>query len=161
MQTETESQFCTVSVIREQMLWRRAPSTQTQSTRWEKMASIEEVSFSGDGNESDVEQIMTWNPDVIIFSPESIFDTVGESAQWKNVKAITDGHYYEAPYGPYGWLSSPPAVQRYLGMLWLGAVLYPDYVEFDLQEKTTEYFELFYGCELTDAMYRDLVGSSK
>ncbi len=125
------------------------------------MASIEEVSFSGDGNESDVEQIMTWNPDVIIFSPESIFDTVGESAQWKNVKAITDGHYYEAPYGPYGWLSSPPAVQRYLGMLWLGAVLYPDYVEFDLQEKTTEYFELFYGCELTDAMYRDLVGSSK
>ena len=42
------------------------------------MASIEEVSFSGDGNESDVEQIMTWNPDVIIFSPESIFDTVGE-----------------------------------------------------------------------------------
>lgn len=125
------------------------------------MASIEEVSFSGDGNESDVEQIMIWNPDVIIFSPESIFDTVGELAQWKNVKAITEGHYYEAPYGPYGWLSSPPAVQRYLGMLWLGAVLYPDYVEFDLQEKTTEYFELFYGCELTDAMYRDLVGSSK
>ena len=121
------------------------------------MASVEEVSFSGDGNESDVEQIMTWDPDVIIFSPESIFDTVGTSSQWKNVRAIAEGHYYETPYGPYGWLSSPPAVQRYLGMLWLGTVLYPDYIEYDLQEKVTEYYELFYGCELTDAMYRNLV----
>lgn len=121
------------------------------------VASVEEVSFSGDGNESDIEQIMTWDPDVIIFSPESIFNTVGTLEQWKNVSAIAEGHYYETPYGPYGWLSSPPAVQRYLGMLWLGAVLYPNHIEYDLKEKVTEYYKLFYGCELTDTMYRDLV----
>ena len=71
--------------------------------------------------------------------------------------AIQNGTYYEAPYGPYGWLSSPPAVQRYLGLLWLGAVLYPDYIQYDLQEEVTEYYKLFYNCELTDAMYNELM----
>lgn len=119
-------------------------------------AVLDDVVGHGDGNESDVEQIMLWDPDVIIFSPDSIYDTVGEDAQWQSVSAITNGSYYRTPYGPYGWLSSPPAVQRYLGLLWLGELLYPDYVQYDLQEKITEYYELFYECELTQEMYQEL-----
>ena len=65
--------------------------------------------------------------------------------------------FYKTPYGPYGWLSSPPAVQRYLGMLWLGELLYPDYTEYDLQEAVTEYYKLFYDCDLTEELYRDLL----
>ena len=100
---------------------------------------------------------MVWDPDVIIFSPDSIYDTVGENEQWQSVRAIVDGTYYRTPYGPYGWLSSPPAVQRYLGLLWLGEVLYPEYTEYDLQEEITEYYKLFYECDLTEELYRELV----
>ena len=73
---------------------------------------------------------------------------------------MAEGNYYETPYGPYGWLSSPPAVQRYLGMLWLGALLYPEYTEYDLQEEVTVYYKLFYGCDLTDAMYQKLIANA-
>lgn len=121
------------------------------------LAVVDNVTFSGDGNESDLEQIILWDPDVIIFSPDSIYDSVGRSVEWQSVTAIANGHYYKTPYGPYGWLSSPPAVQRYLGMLWLGTLLYPDYAEYDLQEEITEYYDLFYGCELTDEMYNELI----
>ena len=77
-----------------------------------------------------------------------------------SVSAVSSGSYYETPYGPYGWLSSPPAVQRYQGILWLGELLYPDYTEYDLQTEVTEYYELFYGCELTEEMYQDLVANA-
>lgn len=126
----------------------------------ENIAVIEDVVSSGDGNQVDLEQILLWDPDVIVFAYDSCYDTVEGSAQWQNSRAVMQGSYYEAPYGPYGWLSSPPAVQSYLGMLWLGAVLYPEYISYDLQEEVTAYYELFYGCDLTDEMYAALVENS-
>ena len=120
------------------------------------VAVIEDVVSSGDGNQVDLEQILLWDPDVIVFSYDSCYDTVGTSDQWQSLIAIAEGTYYEAPYGPYGWLSSPPAVQSYLGMLWLGDVLYPDSISYDLKEEVCAYYELFYGCTLTDEMYAAL-----
>lgn len=121
------------------------------------LAVLEEVSFSGDGNQVDLEQILLWNPEFIVFDPAGCYENVAENAQWQELTAIESGNYYKTPYGPYGWLSSPPSVQRYLGMLWLGQLLYPEYTEYDLQTKVTEYYKLFYGCELTEEMYQNLV----
>ena len=121
------------------------------------LATVEDVVSSGAGNEVDLEQILLWDPDVIIFAPDSCYDSIASSPEWQSVSAIASGNYYETPYGPYGWLSSPPAVQRYLGMLWLGELLYPEYAEYDLQAEVTEYYKLFYGCDLTEDMYQNLL----
>lgn len=130
---------------------------ETVNLMTKNVAVISDVVSSGAGNEVDLEQIMVWDPDVIIFAPDSIYDTVASASEWQDVRAISEGQYYKTPYGPYGWLSSPPAVQRYLGILWLGALLYPDYIDYDLQEEVTEYYKLFYGCNLTDDMYNELI----
>ena len=127
----------------------------------DNLAVIEDVVSSGAGNEVDLEQILLWDPDVLIFAPDSCYDDVAASEQWQSIAAVDRGDYYKTPSGPYGWLSSPPAVQRYLGMLWLGELLYPGYTEYDLQEKVTEYYKLFYGCDLTDAMYQELMADSR
>ena len=124
------------------------------------LAVLEDVVSSGAGNEVDLEQILLWDPDVIIFAPDSCYDTVGSSAQWQSAGAVFRGDYFKTPAVPYGWLSSPPAVQRYLGMLWLGQLLYPEYVRYDLQAKVTEYYQLFYGCELTAEMYQALMANA-
>ena len=121
------------------------------------LAVVEEVVSSGAGNEVDLEQILLWDPDVIIFAPDSCYADIADAAQWQSVSAVSNGSYYETPYGPYGWLSSPPSVQRYLGMLWLGELLYPEYTEYDLQKEITTYYKLFYGCDLTDELYQDLI----
>jgi iron complex transport system substrate-binding protein len=104
-----------------------------------------------------MEQILLWNPDVLIFAPDSCYETVAESSQWRELDAVKNGTFYKTPSGPYGWLSSPPAVQRYLGMLWLGELLYPEYTDYDLQEEITDYYRLFYGCELTEELYWNLL----
>ena len=121
------------------------------------VAIVEDVVSSGTGNEVDLEQILVWNPEVIIFAPDSCYEDIALSPQWQSVGAVAQGNFYKTPTGPYGWLSSPPAVQRYLGMLWLGELLYPEYTEYDLQEEVTAYYKLFYGCDLTDEMYQALM----
>lgn len=123
-------------------------------------AKLSEVSFSGDGNEIDMEQLILWNPEVIVFEPNSVYDTAGADPVWQELDAIKNGEYYRCPWGPYGWLSTPPGVQRYLGMVWLTALLYPEYVDYDLQELVTEYYQVFYGYELSDAEYKEMTQES-
>lgn len=123
----------------------------------QNLAVLDEVVSGGNGNEVDLEQILAWNPEYIIFAPDSCYHAVADLQEWQSLAAISSGHYYKTPEGPYGWLSSPPAVQRYLGILWLGKLLYPDYADYDLQEEVTSYYKLFYDCDLTDDMYQSLI----
>ena len=125
------------------------------------LAVVDEPSAKGTGNEVSMEQILTWNPDVVIFSPDSIYNTVSDDAAWQQVRAIQTGHYYEVPYGPYNWMGFPPSVQRYLGMLWLCKVLYPDATaQYDLFSAVHEYYELFYHCDLSQAQFDALIANS-
>ena len=126
----------------------------------DNLADLPDVVSNGSGNEVDMEQLLVWDPEVIVFAPDSVYDTVGSDAAWQQLQAVSSGNYYKTPYGPYGWLSSPPSVQRYLGMVWLGALLYPDYCEYDLQEVVTEYYKLFYECDLTQEMYDELMADA-
>ena len=119
-------------------------------------AAVEDVVAKGSGNEVDLEQILLWDPEYIIFAPDSCFHKIGGDPQWQPLRAVANGNVYLTPATPYGWLSSPPSVQRYLGMLWLGELLYPEYTDYDLQEEVSEYYRLFYGCDLTDALYLEL-----
>ena len=47
-------------------------------------------------------------------------------------------------------------VQRVLGMIWLPAVLYPEYCDYDVEAEVKEAYALLYGCELTDGQYAAL-----
>ena len=124
------------------------------------LAVVEEPSGKGTGNEVDMEQILNWNPDVILFAPGSIYASVGSNENWQTVTAIKNGAYYEVPMGPYNWMGFPPSVQRLLGMTWMAKILYPTAADYDLYTEVSTYFQLFYHCELTQAQYDALVGGS-
>ena len=124
------------------------------------LAVVEEPSSKGTGNEVDMEQILNWNPDVILFAPGSIYASVGSNENWQTVTAIKNGAYYEVPMGPYNWMGFPPSVQRLLGMTWMAKILYPTAADYDLYTEVSTYFQLFYHCELTQEQYDALVGGS-
>lgn len=126
----------------------------------DNLAVVDEPSAKGTGNEVDMEQIFTWNPDVIIFAPDSIYGEVSEMPEWQNISAIRTGEYYEVPFGPYNWMGFPPSIQRYLGMLWLSDILYPEKCDYDLREEVVKYYKMFYHCDLTDVQYEELIRNS-
>lgn len=124
------------------------------------LAVVDAPSSKGTGNEVDMEQILLWNPDVILFAQGSIYDIVAEDPAWQEVSAIQNGAYYEVPFGPYNWMGFPPSVQRYLGMMWMAQLLYPDTAQYNLYGEVAEYFKLFYHSELSEDQYNALVANS-
>lgn len=120
------------------------------------LAVIENAGGKGSGNSVNMEQIALWNPDFVIFGTGSIYETVAEDSAWSQISAIASGNYVESPDCPHNWTVAPPACQRYLALLWLPSILYPEYCDYDLQEEATQYYELFYGVTLTDAQYDTL-----
>ena len=54
----------------------------------------------------------------------------------------------------------PPSIQRYLGMMWMEKVLYPQYAGFDLMEEVQRYYDLFYHYDLSEEEYAQLTERS-
>lgn len=126
----------------------------------ENIAVVDSPSSKGTGNEVSMEQILLWDPEVILFSPESCYDAVAADPAWQEVSAIRNGRYYKVPFGPHNWMGFPPSVQRYPGMLWAGTLLYPEQADYDLYEAVAEHYRLFYHCDLTRDLYDALVADS-
>ena len=124
------------------------------------LAVVEKPLSKGSGNAVSMEQIALWNPDFVIFAPDSIYDTVTEMAAWSEIGAIVNKNYVEVPDAPYNWMSMPPAVQRYLSLIWLTAELYPDYCDYDVKAEIMEYYKLFYGCTLTQEQYAAITANA-
>lgn len=120
------------------------------------LAVIDNPLSKGSGNEVTMEQISLWNPEFVLFGPGSIYNTVKDTQTWNQIDAIVNDRYIEVPDTPHNWMSMPPSVQRYLGLIWLTAELYPDYCDYDVKEEIMEYYKLFYGCTITDEQYETI-----
>lgn len=116
-------------------------------------AVVDNPVSKGSGNAVTMEQIALWDPEFVIFGPDSIYGSVKDRSPWNQVTAIVKGNYVEVPELPDNWMSMPPSVQRYLGLIWLTAVLYPQYCDYDVKAEILDYYRLFNGCELTEEQY--------
>lgn len=121
------------------------------------LAVVDNPSSKGSGNPVDMEQLLKWDPDNIIFAPDSIYDSVDSDPTWRKLKAISSGNFYKTPSGPYNWMGYPPSVNRYIGMIWMTQILYPDIAQYDLYNETAKYYKLFYHCDLTREQFDALV----
>jgi iron complex transport system substrate-binding protein len=123
-------------------------------------AVVDNPAARGSGNEANFEQILLWDPELILFGPGSVYDTAAKDPAWRELAAIKSGAYYEVPMGPYNWMGSPPSINRYLGMIWLPKILYPEYTAYDLYAEVSEYYRLFYSHELTREEFARLTARS-
>lgn len=112
------------------------------------------------GGEVSLEQVLAWEPDVIMFVKGSIFDTVSEDASWAALTAISSDNYYEIPTEPYNWLGRPPGPNRMVGVRWLGNLIYPDVFDYDIEQEVKDFYSLFYRYELTDEEVAEMLANS-
>jgi iron complex transport system substrate-binding protein len=106
-----------------------------------------------------MEQVLAWNPDVIITIEPAFATSVRTDPVWAPVKAVQTGRVYLSPSMPFGWVDFPPSVNRLIGLWWLGKVLYPDRFPEDLRPITREFFQRFYHMTPTDAQIDRILGA--
>ena len=122
----------------------------------ENVAVLDQPTRKGTGDEVSAEQMLLWEPDVVFFSPKSVFETAKEDEVLGNLKAIQDDKFYEVPAGPFNWMGMPPAVNRFMGLQWAANVLYPEVFDYDMYDVTKEYYDLFYHYDLSKDDYSAL-----
>lgn len=95
------------------------------------------------------EELMVYNPDVIISQNEEFFQNVFTDTRWKTLRAVKEKRVYLAPSAPFNWMDRPPSFMRILGTHWLASRMYPDLYPYDLDKKIVDFYELFFGKTLT------------
>jgi iron complex transport system substrate-binding protein len=122
--------------------------------------NVAEAAGSGGLANVSLEQVLSWNPDVILTLDPKFQKSVLEDPLWSSIAAVRDGRVYRAPTVPFGWFDSPPGVNRVVGLAWLAKVLYPEATNIDLGSDVRQFYKLFYHVDLTDEQVAALLADS-
>lgn len=104
-----------------------------------------------------IEEVAEWKPYVVLTQDRGFQDAAPGDAAWSRVAAISEGRLYRAPGLPFGWIDSPPGVNRLIGLDWLVSVLYPDLSKVDVKQQAREFYRLFYHIDLSDEQLAGLL----
>lgn len=98
-------------------------------------------------NSISVENVVEWNPDVIITMSASSKKAIEEEAALQGVNAVKNDKVFVVPYGTYVW--SVRSGEGAMMPLWLGTIMYPDlFKDIDMQQVVRDFFQEFYGYEI-------------
>jgi iron complex transport system substrate-binding protein len=98
-----------------------------------------------------IEQVLLWNPDIIVTIDQDFAANVLSDPAWAPVAAVRARRVHLSPKMPFGWVDFPPSVNRLIGLWWLGKILYPDLFPEDLRAQTREFYTRFYHVTPSDA----------
>jgi iron complex transport system substrate-binding protein len=106
------------------------------------------------------EQILTWDPEVIITLSEDFYRAIWSDPIWQGVAAVRGKRVYLAPSLPFGWFDLPASVNRLIGEHWLAAVLHPQTAR-DLRAMTAEFYGKFYHTDLSELQLDQLLPAAR
>ena len=121
----------------------------------------------GDGSRVQIsaEQLLAWDPDVIVVNGEPKADKSGSSAaedilsnpDYASLKAVQDQKVYGTPNAPFSWVDRPAGPNRLIGMRWFSALIYPEYIKCDINEEIHKFFDLFYHVDLSNEQLENVL----
>ena len=121
----------------------------------------------GDGSRVQIsaEQLLAWDPDVVVVNGEPKADKSGSSAaedilsnpDYASLKAVQDQKVYGTPNAPFSWVDRPAGPNRLIGMRWFSALIYPEYIKCDINEEIHKFFDLFYHVDLSDEQLENVL----
>lgn len=113
------------------------------------------------GGEVSMEQLLAWNPDVIIFGNtalalngvedgEKALNELLQDEKWRRFKAVQTGKVYINPEGAFFW--DRYGAEAALQIQWAAKVLHPDkFQDIDIVQETQYFYRTFFQYDLSAA----------
>lgn len=96
-----------------------------------------------------LEQIIDWNPDVIITGKADEVDQILSDPAWASISAVKNKKVYVNPKGVFGW--DRYGVEELLQIQWVSALLHPDvFTDLDIRTKMKDFYKTYLNYELTE-----------
>lgn len=106
-----------------------------------------------------IEQVLAWDPEVIVTIDQHFAQTVHVNPLWRGVSAVKSGRVHLSPKLPFGWIDFPPSVNRLPGLWWLGSKVFPALFPEDLATITRDFYKLFYQVDLSPAQVQRVLAA--
>ena len=108
-----------------------------------------------------LEQVIKWNPDVIICGTAPNMANrrkIMTDPQWSGIKAVKNGQVYANPSGVYLW--DRHSAEGALQILWAAKLLHPEkFRDLNLKKETVAFFGRFFHYKLTDRDFDSIMNA--
>jgi iron complex transport system substrate-binding protein len=122
------------------------------------------ISVTNDGRTAEsrsfsLEQILRWDPDVLIVTGPKDVAAVTTDPTFKQLKAVRAGRVYVVPVGAHTWANR--TAEQPLTVLWAARTFFPDrFPSLNLAVETKAFYREFFGHELTDAQVAEILSGT-
>ena len=131
--------------------------------QWMEIAKGINVSLDGDlmldGDKyyATLEDILAWNPQVILSNVEETTQYIMTQPAWENIEAVKNGRVYQMPVGVSRW-GHKTSIETPLAIVWTAKTLYPEYCQqIDIEASIKEFYLEFFETELDDQQVNDIL----
>lgn len=107
--------------------------------------------------EVSLEQVIAWDPELILTQNPSFYQQVSQDPQWQQVQAVRNHRVLFVPAVPFGWFDDPLSLNRLLGAVWLSAQIHAENEAEVLQTLRHLFVMLYQTAPSTDQLKQLLV----
>lgn len=104
-----------------------------------------------------MEQLLQWQPDIIVTQDEGFFAQLPKLAAWQLLTAVQQRQCFLLPNHPFGWLDGPPGINRLPGLIWLAGLQSAPANQPAWATSAQQFYRLFYGTERPIADFAGLI----
>ena len=128
----------------------RVGGTDTIMDEWIEIAGGKNIAHEIPGYKVvDNEQLLKWNPDVIITPSNRAKNLIVNSPVFKELTAVKNDRVYVNPHGFFDW--QYPSAEEALQIQWAAKTLHPDlFPNIDMRKEVKYYHQQFLGFSLTE-----------
>ena len=110
------------------------------------------------GVQVSIEQVIKWNPDIIITTDPDFYAKVYNDSNWASINAVKNHEVYLSPQSPFKWFDRPVGANMIIGVPWTAKVIYPDkYTDIDMVSVTKEFYSNFYHYDLSNEQAKEIL----
>ncbi len=136
----------------------RTDASGTLAAEWTEIAGAinvsvdKELKFIEDKHYASLEEILLWDPEIILVSDPDVGDYIMANEQWAPLKAVKNGKVWTLPNGLTRW-GHPTSLETPLAILWTAQKLYPElFTDIDIRSEAKYFYEEFFNYHITDEM---------
>ena len=103
-----------------------------------------------------IEDVIKWNPEVIIIRDFKNKDVILKDDKWKDITAVKNGQVYVNPKGVNVW--SARSADGALQPLWAAKTFYPDlFKDVNIENEVKNFYKTYYKYEINDEELKDIL----
>ena len=104
-----------------------------------------------------MEQILFWDPEVILANEPGVTDAIKKSPKWAPVTAVKNNRIYQLPIGISRW-GHPGSLETPLAILWTAKTVYPEkFRHIDMAAEVKRFYHLFFNNDLSEKMIEQIL----